>query len=211
MNKTILKISLLITLLIPSVSMAIGIGPYGSFGIGKSKFEYENEDANYKKHWKLFSMCYSFGLMIDTAVAKDKLFNYRMKMGYGLGTVEVKRQRTDTTTGLTTTVKEKNQVYDLSMYNDFGFGIVRSRYIRFWLGPQFGINYSDEVNSDDFESFSFKLGPVFGLNINAPKVFTFTIDFGIRFHMSFASEPGVHFGYEGFVTAGALFRIEDEF
>lgn len=203
MNKKLiflLPAFMIILFLHPLKSFALGIGPFTSFGIGHST--YENGIYDDTKEFDLFAMRYTFGLVMDTAVAMDKVFNYRMYLGYGFGDIEVKKESTDT---------RYHHIYDLSMYNDFGFGIIKTQYIRFWLGPQFGIRYSNETNVDRYWEFGMAVGLVMGININIEEVITIFFDGGVRFHISFAERPFFHYGYEGFINGGIMFRIEDTY
>ncbi len=75
----------------------------------------------------------SAGLAVDTAVAKDKLFNYRMNLGYEH-------------------VREKIGGSTFASYNGgsfeniFGFGVYRSKLMRVWLGPsvRLGVGVLDD-------------------------------------------------------------------
>ena len=63
---------------------------------------------------------------LDSAVAKDKLFNYRMNLGYE----HVPRGSTDSTFAM---------FNGGSFENIFGFGVYRSKLMRVWLGPSLRI------------------------------------------------------------------------
>jgi hypothetical protein len=69
----------------------------------------------------------SAGFTLDTAVARNKLFNYRMNLGYEH-------------------VNEKYQDVTFSRFNGgsfeniFGFGVYRSKLMRVWLGPSLRIS-----------------------------------------------------------------------
>ncbi len=62
------------------------------------------------------------GLAVDTAVAKDKLFNYRMNLGYE-------------------NLREEFNGFEFARFNQgsfeniFGFGFYRSKLMRVWIGP----------------------------------------------------------------------------
>lgn len=65
----------------------------------------------------------SAGISTDSAVAKDKLFNYRMNLGY-----ENVRERFD---GFGTFA-----IYNGGSFESiFGFGVYRTKLMRVWLGP----------------------------------------------------------------------------
>ena len=64
----------------------------------------------------------SIGFALDTAVAQDKLFNYRMNLGY---------EHINEKSGGTTFQKFNGGSFE----NIFGFGVYRSKLMRVWLGP----------------------------------------------------------------------------
>jgi len=69
----------------------------------------------------------SVGISTDSAVAKDKLFNYRMNLGY-----ENVRERIDP-------VGVFGIYHGASFENIFGFAVYRSKLMRVWLGPSLRI------------------------------------------------------------------------
>lgn len=125
----------------PVSSSAVGLGVY----VGESRVEYDTDfdsiDADIR----------SFGFVLDSAVAADRVFNYRLELGYG---------RSEYDLPLDMTIK--TDVYTIN--NTFGFGVVRTRVVRLWLGPQLGIYYED---GDGFwDAFGINVGPALGLNIH---------------------------------------------
>ena len=73
------------------------------------------------------TMRYSAGISTDTAVAKDKLFNYRMNLGY------------ENVQESIASFGNFSSYHGASFENIFGFGVYRSRLMRVWLGPSLRI------------------------------------------------------------------------
>ena len=130
----------------------------------------------------------SAGITTDSAVAKDKLFNYRMNLGY-----ENVRERLDGfgTFGI---------YHGASFENIFGFGVYRSKLMRVWLGPSLRI-----------ASGVLDKGSVLGAALPAGRAIRFTgaggLATGVNFHTgnlgSAALTIGYQFGYNGtFLTGG---------
>ena len=173
--KRICLIHLLIVLLVfgfmaPQAS-AIGLGGYFSVGSGSGEWDAEDEDDN---EWDIETddTGSGFGFVLDTAVAKDRVFNYRLNIGY---------ERKDYEDENGNTLEIDNFV----VVNDFGFGVVRTPQIRLWLGPELKITSgSGEIdNNDDFEVdlVSVGIGPVVGLNVHVGKLVTLGFKTGLLF------------------------------
>ena len=103
------------------------------------------------------------GLVLDSNMARLKLFNYRLTACYN---------------------KMYGDTQDLSFintYHSFGFGLVKKKYVRLWMGPQIGVGYGyGDAEKTTFmgmfmrDSFNYKalnasLGLVVGVNINLGK------------------------------------------
>lgn len=109
-------------------AMALGIGGYMTVGGGKGKFDHEQfelytsndlEDAS--------NVAVGAGVVFDTNTAMNKLFNYRVKIGFERNWVERETEM---------------KLARFHIENSFGFGVVRNRWIRFWVGPTFGCSYT---------------------------------------------------------------------
>jgi len=195
-------------------SYATGIGVFGSFGYGETEAELEGSNTfgeNFIKNYDLDNTRYIFGFVMDTAVAENTLFNYRLQLGYGRGTIDFNYRREDTDTHSVTRNQYSYSIWDISLVHSFGFGIVRTQYVRLWLGPQIGLNYSDDLNGSQYGEFGIKFGLVAGINVNIGNFISLFVDGGIRYQISFAKEPWFHNGYEGFVDTGIMFRIGDRY
>ena len=158
--KKLNAISLFTMLLISSVystqAMAVGKGFYLQAGAGSASWDAEDDFHS----WSFDSDTShaGFGFVLDTAVAKDKLFNYRFQIGY--------EQFEDKPTGSSRKLKMDSLVID----QDFGFGLVRNDRIRFWLGPELRVSFSggtpDGYSDFDVVLFGLGLGPVMGINVH---------------------------------------------
>jgi hypothetical protein len=177
-------------------SHAVGLG--FSIGTGSEKWEQDRVHVGDRD-------IRNMGFIVDTAVARDKLFNYRF-----------------------TFLKEENNATDAgrldmdgyAMTHDFGFGVIRSKQIRLWLGPQLKGSFYDDLYinstntriSDDVIGFGF--GPVLGLNVHVPQVVSFS--FTAAYHMfsaysgDYASGDSLDADSTGlYFNAALIFRINE--
>ncbi len=115
----------------------------------------------------------SFGILLDTNIAKDSLFNYRL-------TIASEDNKAADGAGLNLT--------GTSFTNDFGFAVYRNSVIKLWLGPQlkagfYQTEFKDNLGFDaDGGAFGWGLGPVFGINVHLPKVVSFSAS--IAYHVA---------------------------
>ena len=133
---------------------AVGLG----FSVGMGDEDWDND-----RYYSGSRDVSNVGFVIDTAVRRNKLFNYRF-----------------------TFLKEENNadggrldMQGYAMTHDFGFGVVRTKNIRLWVGPELkGSYYKDLTFNDgayvDGDVYGFGVGPVIGLNVNLPQVVTFS-------------------------------------
>lgn len=202
--------------------MAIGVG--GSFSAGVARVYWINSSATGKGS----GYAYGGSILFDTAVAQNSLFNYRANFA-------IQAIDGDTKNDDNGNIKNETEGMRYSLWNSFGFGVVRTESIRFWLGPQFGIHYVDADTTrtePDFmpmlygasyilmptESKTKKsdngggasLGLVLGLNINMGSVFTLGLDGGVRAFVT-SNEVVANAGPEGFINVSFIFRINDNF
>ena len=151
-----------------SESLAMGLGGYYTFGSGSGTWTINTEGSD-DNDIDTDDSGTGFGFILDTAVAKDKLFNYRLGVG-----MEKKEYEIDDGP----TLKVDNFVMD----NDFGFGVYRSPNFRLWLGPELKISYGTEsVDGLDYSVVSIGVGPVVGLNYNIGERLTLGVKSGYLF------------------------------
>jgi hypothetical protein len=179
---------------------AVGLG----FSVGTGTEEWENDTLNNGDR-----DISNVGFVVDTAVARNKVFNYRF-----------------------TFLKEENNadggrldMQGYSMTHDFGFGVVRTRNIRFWLGPELRTSYYDDLTLTNGTSVSgdvigFNVGPAVGLNVNLPQVVSFS--FAAAYHIigfysgdsNYSSSNGYYQDVDAdsnglYLTIGLIFRINE--
>jgi len=134
---------------------ASGIGFYAGGGSGDS----EIDTGSY--WWALTNSnssdmeMGSAGLVFDTNLSEDRLFNYRLELGKGKYTWK------DFPKG------QESELEQTVMTHDFGFGILRTKAVRLWLGPEIRLSKTnDTVNGVDYDMMGFGFGLALGLNIN---------------------------------------------
>lgn len=155
--------------------MAIGLGftPFTHFSSGDLDWKIDYDDSGYI--WGSGDYTYEFDddsrhqgfeFVLDTAVARNTVFNYRLNLGYE---------------------KFESKDMDLEMDsitvdNTFGFAVLRTKVIRLWLGPQLRFSYSHDDDSDDLEIdlLGFGIGPVIGVNLNFSELVTPSFTVGYR-------------------------------
>jgi hypothetical protein len=213
MKKTLLLMasSALLTFCLASPAGALGIGVYGGF----SYMDVENWDIDSPS--TTGNMLYYWGgagLVIDTAVAKKQLFNYRLNLG--IGQVVQQPPSGSYATNIDGIRAE--------LMSSFGFGIVKLSFMRMWLGPQLGLRFHHiEVNQINKDCLLFSGGAVLGFNFNIGSFFTIGIDGGFRYNAgldfvtfensSWLLDDRTYFahGPEGFVNVSIIFRIGDTY
>lgn len=122
-----------------------------SFPSSASKFEVSN-----------------FGFVLDSNVAKDKLFNYRFSL--------TKEEN-----------KSKNgslKLEGITMTHDFGFALFKNEFVRLWLGPRLNTALYDTVKDNGVDTggevVGISWGPVLGVNLHLKDVVSFSITTGMQ-------------------------------
>jgi hypothetical protein len=155
-------------------------------------------------------------------VAKNKIFGYRLKLGYNRFIVE-----NSASGAMSEPLHAPNAV------QTFGFGLARNETIRFWIGPQLGVYYIfGEHSYSSFEvipiGFSYTFIPyegtvkysylgldlmiALGLNINIGNMFTIFFDLAFGYTGRFNLElPEVGHGIGAQISMGFMFRIKDRY
>lgn len=167
--------SLAIALLFAAGSAnAMGFGAYFDYGHNWGSFDSIlacsggsciSQDIN--ESWDRDN--WSFGFLLDTAVAKDTLFNYRLNAGYQR-TIEKLPNRGGA----------QQNLNGLMLRNIFGFGVVRTENMRFFLGPvlRLGFQFPDDqgyLSGADVYDIDAGGGLALGLNYHLGDSLTLTI------------------------------------
>ncbi len=211
-----LFLAILFVLSIQTGMYAIGIGVYGSYNYGSLESKFDDSDSN-DDSAKLKSTLMGGGFVLDTAIARDTLFNYRLQIGGGMLNFKDDEDESEFET------------YQVSCINNFGFGVVRTDIIRFWLGAQIGGHYfigkHKEYDDLAIAGYGGTAGPVLGVNLHLGKLFSIGIDGGYRYSYSKAftldtdsiSNPDAEktnftlTGFEAFGSIFFIFRIGDTY
>lgn len=159
-------------LLVAGKAQAFGLG--ASLGSGTESWDYdtggsEDRTANH------------FSFALGSSLANSRLFTYRLTLG-----------------------GESNEpdggglnMSGFAMTHSFGFRIVRKDMFKLWVGPQLKFAYYDSLDVDgssnkfDGAVVGWGLGPVFGFNLNFPKVVTLSFTGGAR-SMRYAGDYDIH-------------------
>jgi hypothetical protein len=201
-------IAIFVSLFFVSSASALGLGFYGSFGSGSGEWEVDpDEDSDYTVDTD--NEHRSFGFVLDTAVAKDKVFNYRLQVGID------KWKEKDFDGG-------EFEIDGFVVDNDFGFGVVRRENFRLWLGPELRIEYGEGILNDNTDAevalIGIGVGPVIGVNFNFGKTFTLGLKSGYLFEGYggtgrdlLDSESYTIRSRQLYFNAAIIFRINDTF
>jgi hypothetical protein len=193
-----------LALLAPSGALAFGLGAYVEGAAGSVDWTFEDEfgrdfdvDGDEKRG--------TFGFVLDTAVAKDTLFNYRLSVGFSRFDADFDD------------VGETLELSGLVVDNTFGFGVYRSESLRLWLGPQVRLAfYTGEFEDSGFEVdvIEFALAPVVGLNLHLGRTMSLAFAAGYRFSGYAGSDEDdddiTGRGREVFGNLSLLFRLSDD-
>lgn len=168
----ILTLSLVVIFsFVGSDAMAVGIGLYTSYSTGSADWTAEDDSGTLDFEDDTHHV--GVGFILDTNLAKDSLFNYRLKLGYDKLVSEEYRSG------------NKDFEFDGFIWdNTFGFGVLRNEMLRLWLGPQLGFSgYSGEnpYEEGDAHLFGVNLGAVLGLNFNPGNVITIALETGYKY------------------------------
>jgi hypothetical protein len=191
-------------LLASSETFAYGVGACASIGSGSFNFRELEKDESSRSDVNSYL---GGGILFDTAVAEDEVFNYRVNFGFEIWKRDF-------------VLNEDTGRYHITLYNSFGFGIVRLQWMRLWLGPQLGLQYlrqSATGSSYRHEGFGMTLGAVAGVNFNIGRDFSIGLDGGGRYRFSYMGSDRkeaydfFHYGIEGFANLSFIYRIDDEY
>ena len=154
-----------------------GIG--GSLSYNRSGAELEDTD-DFWVDLDTESDTVGFGLIFDTNLAQDRIFNYRLNLSLEFVDQEVSQA------GIENQVQGTNFAVDQT----FGFGIIRTPQIRVFVGPSLHLGIGgidDEVDVDGFEfdyeqtSFTAGIGPELGVNFNVGRHLTLSTSAYVRY------------------------------
>lgn len=173
-----------------------------------------------------------FGFVLDTNVAQDSLFNYRLNLGYEKTEWDLKDAPSNSLRPISLSNGYKLNLDSVVMDNTFGFAVYRDKLWRVWLGPQVRLaflwgdgEFGDGTHDPSWEYgfFGTGWGGVIGVNYNPGDLFTGSLTTGYRYTKYYGGDK--HIGsapfdytsdYEAdeskfFIKLEILFRIDDNF
>jgi len=207
--KKLKKLMLVLLVTTPILLSAGGIGLYIPYSSGDtSSVTLSYADSNSPDEDVDFDLQSSTGLgfMYDSNLGKDSLFNYRLGLEYI-------KEKTDSVDGVSC-VGDCEFGTRYNIVQTFGFGVLRTKIVRLWVGPRINIAGDSYSNADlaDFKRVGFEIGiaPAVGVNVNLGRYFALAADVDYRF----AATVGVatsdidnsDFSYSG-STKGATARF----
>jgi hypothetical protein len=158
--------------LLVSDAAAIGFGFDLSAGFGNTDWEEEDwGGAPKSRYFSSDDSTATFAYFLDTNVAKNRLFNYRLSFGW-----EKSKFQMDA-------INDTLEADGLFMSHDFGFGFFRSKDLRVWTGPELrfsrlkGEFHRNKDVRADVNVVAF--GPVVGANFRAGEKLFFAVKGGL--------------------------------
>jgi len=167
------KVALSLLMAAPIMANAAGMGLYVPFNLTETeKVEYDYTYGTYEFDYRPSA---GIGIAFDSNIGRDRLFNYRFGFEYS-------KTKTDDWWGqdIATLTKEK-----FNFVNTFGFGLVRTRDVRLWVGPRINIQFQNsqgelrnsvEYASIEQSSFGIGLAAAAGVNVNLGRVVSLAAD-----------------------------------
>jgi len=142
---------LLTVLLFASNSFAIGVGLYVDYGSGSGEAEFDFSGA---EEFDIDTDFFGVGFQLETSpLTKNKVFSYRLQVGYEARDIEDDYNMTIELDGLV-------------INNTFAFGGNTSERVRIWGGPQVLVGFYEGESDKDLlgDEISFS-GAGFGLGV----------------------------------------------
>jgi hypothetical protein len=195
---------------------ATGLGFYVERAGGSGDWERE-PDEDTAEDYDSDEDATAFGFVLDTNVARDRIFNDRLQIGYEKWEPKLKLKGSGGE-------GRKLELKGFAMTHDFGFGVLRTRHVRLWLGPELKLGYytgsPEDYDRYDMWVFKYGVGPVIGANFNIGEVVTLAVKAGflLQGHVGIGEED---YTYEEdtitgsstqfYVNFALIFRIGDSF
>ena len=183
---------------------AFGIGLYTTT-INSGTAEWDGTDYCYSYSYSCSTYVYEsdidqkeFGFMLDTTIAEDRLFNYRLQLA------------------LVNSSYDNLDLDGIAVTNTFGFGVVRTSVIRVWVGPQLAFKVLEGKGNSDAVLVGLELGPAVGINIHIASSMSIVAELGYRFGSSYIESTDNNYEYDVdenrvFANVGLLFRFGDRY
>ncbi len=158
---------IVIALFSATTAQGVGYGAYFEYARGIGQIDFFPVPVAVDRD----SNVYGGGFALDTNVAGDKLFNYRLNIGYEYTSSEIFGGDFNTSNGL-------------NLNNMFGFGVYRGQRARVWLGPSLRLSadfWSDTFPGIDFVDVGVGGGLALGVNLHTGDVGSAALTFGYQY------------------------------
>jgi hypothetical protein len=171
-------------------ALATGFGFYGTLGKGTLKFDdgWWASDANGNSRED--TVLIGTGMVLDTSVAQNQVFNYRLNVGYEKLKIDLDQ------------TSESDRLESVVIDQDFGFAVYKSDATRIWFGPEQRIFFSHD-------EFGLGIGPVLGINLHTSREASVALKLGYLFS-GFASFSDYEKESHAFLNLAILFRSEGD-
>lgn len=168
-NSLLVLIALTCSLLCTPPAKAAGLGVYGFLGGGSADWTPDFNNSSFDKTTGHVGA----GLVLDTAPARDTLFNYQLNLGY------------DHFTNSNSQAWGNATFNGFAVSNNFGFGAMINPTTRFWFGPELRLTWADG-SPDHYKDFKMSLfglgvGPVIGVKLNYDDKHTIALKAGFQY------------------------------
>lgn len=151
--KKLLVVAALVLLAAPAYAGGLGLFISG----GERDAEWDGDYTNIESE----GTHRDFGFTVDSNLATDRLFNYRLDFGRAEWEIDNFNNQ-----GV------EADIDGLVMSHDFGFGGQIAPMVRLWFGPEIRFTLLDGelegVNARDIDLFGYGFGGAVGVNVNLP-------------------------------------------
>ena len=173
------KLIFLTLIIVPFVAshgsaFAAGLGFFSTAEIGTGEFEIEDSFGNELYDDDGDTARLGIGFVFDTAVARDKLFNYRLNVSVVRLDIE-----------LDDVFNSEAELAGVAFDNTFGFGVLRTEKVRLWVGPRIRLGFyggdadSFSGNDDDVTAVDFGVGGALGANFHVGPAVSLGFETGV--------------------------------
>lgn len=197
---------------------AHGIGAYFSGGIGESRVKkyyfYSPPPVYIDYYFKGTNYLIGAGVVFDTCMGDDYLFNYRLQLGFD----EFRYPKAPDIIWAEYNYKtdmSQGHAFRLSLKNTFGFAFFRNNVFRAWAGFSISAFYYpnnlSSMNSNIFFPRFFVPGVVLGLNYNFNRLMSFFFECGLTYEWA-APQDNLDYmnSLNCYLSVGILFRVKQE-
>jgi len=159
---------LFVLLVASAPARASGVGGYLDLFGGASDWTFEVGPFDVDDSATMMGV--GAGFLFDTNLAKNSLVNYRLTFG-----PEV--------TNLNFDDEDSVDLFGLALDNTVGFGVLRSKEMRLWVGPDVKIAYhwgDGDGITDSMRFMELGMGPTVGLNLHNGRTWDLCLSLGAR-------------------------------